>query len=90
MAVTQLRRLVSGLPPKLPGFDTWSGHVGFVVDKMAPGQVSPSTSLSPTNFHSTNCSVLINHPIIALYSPDTESDVKQHILENEVNILSRD
>jgi hypothetical protein len=28
--------------------------VGFVVDKAALGQISPSTSVSPANLHSTN------------------------------------
>jgi hypothetical protein len=27
------------------------------------GKISPSTQVSPANFHSTNCSTLINHPI---------------------------
>jgi hypothetical protein len=34
-----LSRLVAGFPPRRPGFEPTSGHVGFVVDKMAPGQV---------------------------------------------------
>jgi hypothetical protein len=33
--------------------------VGFVVDKVALGQVSPSTSVSPANPHSTNCAIII-------------------------------
>jgi hypothetical protein len=42
----------TGLPPWRPGFEPWSGHVGFVVNKAARGQVSPSASLSPANaFH---------------------------------------
>jgi hypothetical protein len=33
--------------------------MGFVVDKVALGQVFfPSTSISPTNIHSTNCSTI--------------------------------
>jgi hypothetical protein len=39
MAKPQLRRLVAGLPPRQPRFEHWSGHVGFVVDKVALGQV---------------------------------------------------
>jgi hypothetical protein len=31
----RLKRLVAGFPPRRPG----SGQVGFVVDKVAPGQV---------------------------------------------------
>jgi hypothetical protein len=37
----------------------------FVVDKVALGWFSPSTSVSPANLHSTNCSkkiILIYHP----------------------------
>jgi hypothetical protein len=32
-------RLVAGFPPRRPGFDPRSGYVGFVVDKVALGQV---------------------------------------------------
>jgi hypothetical protein len=32
--------------------------VGFVADKVALGQVSPSTSVSPANLHSINCSTI--------------------------------
>jgi hypothetical protein len=41
-----------------------SGHVGFVVDKMARGQVSPSISVSAINSLSTDYSKLIinRHP----------------------------
>jgi hypothetical protein len=34
-----LRRLVAGYPPRQTGFQPRSGHVGFVVDKVALGQV---------------------------------------------------
>jgi hypothetical protein len=37
--------------------------VRFVVDKLALGQVLPSTQLSPANYHSTNYSTFINHPV---------------------------
>jgi hypothetical protein len=40
-AVLWLRWLVAGLPPRRPGFDSGSVHVGFVVDKVALGQVFP-------------------------------------------------
>jgi hypothetical protein len=39
-AVPWLRRLVAGLPPRRPGFDP-GVHVGFVLDKVALGQVFP-------------------------------------------------
>jgi hypothetical protein len=32
--------------------------VGFVVDKVAVGQISPSTSVSPVNLYSTNFSII--------------------------------
>jgi hypothetical protein len=38
-AMPQLRQLVAGFPPQLPGFSPGSGHVGFVVDNVAQGQV---------------------------------------------------
>jgi hypothetical protein len=34
-----LKRLVAGFPPQRPGFKPGSSHVGFVVDKVALGQV---------------------------------------------------
>ena len=50
-AVSWLRRLVAGLSPRRPGFDPGSVHVGFVVDKVALGQVFPC------QFHSTGASL---------------------------------
>jgi hypothetical protein len=38
--VLWLRRLVAGLAPRRPGFKPGSVHVGFMVDKVALGQVS--------------------------------------------------
>jgi hypothetical protein len=38
-AMPWLKRLVAGFPPRKPGFDPRSGHVGFVVDKVALGQI---------------------------------------------------
>jgi hypothetical protein len=38
LAVPWLRRLVTGLSLRRPGFDPGSVHVGFVVDKVALGQ----------------------------------------------------
>jgi hypothetical protein len=40
---------VAGLSPRRPGFEPGSIHVGFVVDKVALGRFSPSTSVSPAN-----------------------------------------
>jgi hypothetical protein len=39
-AVPLLRRFVASFPPRRPGFEPGSGHVGLVVDKEALGQVS--------------------------------------------------
>jgi hypothetical protein len=39
MAVPQLRRVVAGFPPRRPGFEPGSSHVGSVEDRMALGQV---------------------------------------------------
>jgi hypothetical protein len=50
MAVPRLRRLVAGLSPRRYGFDPWSFHVGFVLDKVALGQVFPRVlRFSPVN-----------------------------------------
>jgi hypothetical protein len=50
-AVSWLRRLAAGLPPRRPGFDPGSVHVGFVVDKVALGQVFPRVlRFSPVSF----------------------------------------
>jgi hypothetical protein len=49
--VPELRRLVAGLPPRRHGFDSGPVHVGFVVDKVALGQVFPRVfRFSPVNF----------------------------------------
>jgi hypothetical protein len=59
-AVPWLRRLVAGLSPRRPGFDPGSVHVGFVVDKVALGQVfSPSTSVFPCQFDCTGAPLLV-------------------------------
>jgi hypothetical protein len=51
-AVPWLRRLVVGLSPRRPWFDRGSVHVGFVVDKVALGQVIPC------QFNSTNATLI--------------------------------
>jgi hypothetical protein len=38
-AVPYLKRLAAGFLPQRPGFEPGSGHVGFVVNKVALGQV---------------------------------------------------
>jgi hypothetical protein len=50
VVVPWLRRLVAGLSPRRPGFDPSPVHVGFMVDKVALGQVSPRVlRFSPVN-----------------------------------------
>jgi hypothetical protein len=39
LVASEFRQLVTGFPPWWPGFEPGSGHVGFVVDKVALGQV---------------------------------------------------
>jgi hypothetical protein len=57
VAVLWLRRIVTGLTPRRPGFDPGSVHVGFVVEIVALGQVYPRVlrfspvSLIPPVFH---------------------------------------
>jgi hypothetical protein len=60
MAVPWLRRLVADLPKRRPGFDLGSVRVGFVVDKVALGQVFPEYVYFgfPCQFHSTGAPLL--------------------------------
>jgi hypothetical protein len=66
-------RLDAGFIPRRPGFDPGSGHVGFEVDKAAPGQVSSSTSVTPAkNFTDSSTLIIIhitrgwyNRPVVA-------------------------
>jgi hypothetical protein len=51
MAVPWLWRLAAGLPPRSPGFDPGSVDVGFVVDKVALGQVFPEYFPLSVSFH---------------------------------------
>jgi hypothetical protein len=39
LAAPYLKRLVAGFPTRRPGFELGSGQIGFVVDKVALGQV---------------------------------------------------
>lgn len=50
--------------PRRPGFDPRSSDEGFMVDTVGLGQVSPSTSDSPSNSHYTSCFTFVNHPIV--------------------------
>jgi hypothetical protein len=49
-AVPQLRRSVPGFPPRWPGFEPKSIHVGFVVDKVTLRQVFSEYFSSPCQF----------------------------------------
>jgi hypothetical protein len=62
MAVLWLRRLVASLPPWRPGFAQGSVDVGFVVDKVALGQVSlQALHFYPVNIIPSGLSILIYH-----------------------------
>jgi hypothetical protein len=51
LAVPWLRELVAGLSSQRPGFNPGSVYVGFVVEKMALGQVFPLVlRFSPLSF----------------------------------------
>jgi hypothetical protein len=57
--VPELKQLVTGFPPRRPGFA--SGQSMWVLwwTKRHWGRFSPSTSVSPANHHSTKFSILI-------------------------------
>jgi hypothetical protein len=59
-AAPWLKQLVAGFPPRRPGFEPGSSHVGFVVDKVALGQVFSEYFGFPcqSSFHR----FLHNHP----------------------------
>jgi hypothetical protein len=50
-----------------------SGHVGFVVDKVALKQFFSEHFIFPARSHSTHCSTLNDHPLPALCSFDVDS-----------------
>jgi hypothetical protein len=53
-----LKRLVAGFP-----LESGSGHVGFVVDKVALGRVTSEYFHFPVDSHSTDCStIIVYHP----------------------------
>jgi hypothetical protein len=56
--VRWLRWLAEGLPPWKLEFDAGSLHVGFVVDKVALGQVSPPTTSVFPCLHFTGAPLL--------------------------------
>jgi hypothetical protein len=55
----EFRRSVAGLSPRRPGFNPGSVHVGFLMDKVALGQVPPPRILRfSRQFHSTGAPLL--------------------------------
>jgi hypothetical protein len=60
----------SHLPWRRPGFQAQvrSCQGEFLVEKNGTGRFSTSTSASPANFYSTNCSILVNPIIDAIHS----------------------
>jgi hypothetical protein len=54
-----MRRLVTGFLLQLPAFEPSSGHVVFVVDKMAPGVGFLRVLSFPCQFSFHDCSTLI-------------------------------
>jgi hypothetical protein len=73
-----LRSLVTGLSPRKPGFVPGSIHVGFVVDKVAVGQVfychqyiiTPSLS----KLISGECGNVSRHPRFGLDPPHLQEE----------------
>jgi hypothetical protein len=61
-AVPQFRRLVAGFPPRRPGFETRSGHVGFVVDKVELGHIFSECFGFPCQFSFHRLLHIHNHP----------------------------
>jgi hypothetical protein len=57
--VPWLRRLVAGLPLRRPGFDPGSVHVGFVVSKVALGQVFLRVVGFPLSISFHRCSITV-------------------------------
>jgi hypothetical protein len=53
MAVPRVRGLIAGFSLSRSGFAPNAVHVGFVVDKMALGQVSSLSPLVACHYHST-------------------------------------
>jgi hypothetical protein len=67
-----LSRLVAGSPPRRPGFEPRSGHVGLVVDKVALGQVFSEYFDFPCQF-SFHRLLHIHHHIIGQWMADIQS-----------------
>jgi hypothetical protein len=69
---------VSGLQPQRLKFYPMWDHVWFLMDKEAP----PTTAVSPSSSHSTNCSTCISHPIVeSIYVIPTLTSSLDNILK---------
>jgi hypothetical protein len=71
MAVPWLRQLVTGLSPRIHRFTLGSVHAGFVVDKVALGQVSlrvlrfsPASVIPPWHHADVSWEMLVR-PLVA-------------------------
>jgi hypothetical protein len=62
VSLNKVTWLVTSFPPWWSRFDPRSGHTGFLVGGARADFLS--TLVYPADFHSTNCSTFINHPII--------------------------
>jgi hypothetical protein len=59
-----------------------TGHVEFVVDKVALGQVFSSTSVSPANSHSIDCSHIHHLPSGAGTTGQLVADLSRGLILN--------
>lgn len=64
--VAESRSLIAGLSPRLPGFSTVSGYMGFVVDKVAVGQALVRLLLFMMPVLFRQCSIIIFIVILVL------------------------
>jgi hypothetical protein len=65
-------------------------HVGFVVDKVALGRFSPSTSVSPANISFHQCSILIYHrPMRCAIALTKQHTITTSVLSLGASLLTR-
>jgi hypothetical protein len=89
-AVPWLKRLDAGLSPRRSGFAPESIHVGFVVDKVALGRFSPSTSDSPANISFHHCSIFIYHrPMRSAIALTKQHTITTSVLSLRASLLTR-
>jgi hypothetical protein len=92
-AMQQDTWLVTGFTPQRPGFTPTAVHAGFVVDKMALGQVfsivlSFATSITPLmlNIHSLIIWLMNNGLVRSLVSTQTQSHSIVTIIKNQSHL----